>query len=505
MGIINKEGALILATGIDNSGLNSGLSDAEKRINSFGQTAQETGKSLNSALDIRQMVEMQKKVIADLEKQYAQAKSSFDNLGNQSPANHRFSDKEIAEMTKQYNTAKKLIQEAKTELDGEKNKLKELEAELNKVNKTREKSTNTATSYMTQMRKIRQEMQELAMAGKSDTDQYRKLEEQLARVGTAFNRVRGEQRLLTTAGNAQLAGMIQGIRGLAGAFSAGQGVASLFVKNNEQLAAIQTKLQAAMAITMGLQQVSNTLHTTSAFRISTVNKATQLWTATNYALGKSFIKMGMSANTAKFAVVGLTGTLTLGLSVAIIGIIHLYDKYKSKQEEIDKKNKEIADKAIAFNEKIADSVSKPITSYKKLQREWNSLSGSLQEKSKFIKDNKKEFESLGIEVKNVSDAENVLVNNTEAVITALKLRAQAVAYQELATESYKQAAKAQLEADKFIIDNADKKDVKLSLPGQKDPIEFSIDLNTDPAKKKSQDLSNSIIENTKKLSIKQLI
>lgn len=290
----------------------------------------------SASKNLKEQIENQKKVIGDLEKQYAQTKQSLENLSNKFSSNHNFSDKEIAELTKKYNEAKKLINEAKSALDDERKALTQLETELNKVNKTQEKASNISTSYMTQMRKIRQEMQELAMAGKNESQRYKELEAELARVGTAYNRVRAEQRLLTTAGNAQLAGLVQGMTGLAGAFSAGQGAVSLFVKNNEQLAAIQTKLQAAMAITMGLQQVSNTLHATSAFRINTVTKVTQLWAAANYALGKSFIKMGMSANVAKTASVGL---LSIGIGALIVGVTLLINKYREWSKEQEHKNK----------------------------------------------------------------------------------------------------------------------------------------------------------------------
>lgn len=92
-----------------------------------------------------------------------------------------------------------------------------------------------------------------------------------------------------------------------------------------------------------------------------------------------------------------------------------------------------------------------IVSIKQLQQEWKGLK-TTAEKNQWIKDNKSEFDKLGIAVNDVTDAENIFINNTEAVINALKLRAKAAAAQKLATDEYEKALiarnKAETEAGK---------------------------------------------------------
>lgn len=83
---------------------------------------------------------------------------------------------------------------------------------------------------------------------------------------------------------------------------------------------------------------------------------------------------------------------------------------------------------------------------KQLAYEWSNLS-STAKKNQWIKDNKTNFDQLNISIRNVSDAENAFVNNTEAVITALKLRAKAAAAQKLAADEYEKALIKQNEAD----------------------------------------------------------
>ena len=92
-----------------------------------------------------------------------------------------------------------------------------------------------------------------------------------------------------------------------------------------------------------------------------------------------------------------------------------------------------------------------IVSLKQLQQEWKNLK-TTAEKNQWIKDNKSEFDKLGIAVNDVTDAENIFVNNTEAVVNALKLRAKAAAAQKLAADEYEKALiarnKAETEAGK---------------------------------------------------------
>lgn len=101
-------------------------------------------------------------------------------------------------------------------------------------------------------------------------------------------------------------------------------------------------------------------------------------------------------------------------------------------------------------EKTNGSYGQNITTLKKLQNEWQNLS-TKKEQLQWIRDNESEFKNLDISITNVTDAENVFVENTEAVIEALRLRAKAAAATKLASEKYEQALikrnKAEVEAE----------------------------------------------------------
>lgn len=148
----------------------------------------------------------------------------------------------------------------------------------------------------------------------------------------------------------------------------------------------------------------------------------------------------------------LVATGIMAVVAGIVMLIKAYQDWRRGQQEaadrIEARNKELAERMEKQNKIIAESAATALSSYKKLQSEWNSLAGSLKDKEKFVTSNKKEFEKLGIEVQNVADAENVLVNNTDAVVNSFMIKARAAAASELAADSYKKAMEKQLEAEK---------------------------------------------------------
>lgn len=75
---------------------------------------------------------------------------------------------------------------------------------------------------------------------------------------------------------------------------------------------------------------------------------------------------------------------------------------------------------------------------KRLQTEWKNLK-SVAEQNQWIKENRSEFDKLGVSIENINDADRVFVENTDDVIDALKARARAAAAQKLAVDKYNEA------------------------------------------------------------------
>lgn len=117
----------------------------------------------------------------------------------------------------------------------------------------------------------------------------------------------------------------------------------------------------------------------------------------------------------------------------------LYDSAKSNAQIISSLNEEI----VKNNGNYGDSM----VTLAKLQREYKSLGDSIKEKTQFIKDHKSEFDKLDVSIRNVADAENLLIDNTDAFKRAMMQRARSAAAASLASQEFEKAIQAQVEAE----------------------------------------------------------
>ncbi|MDM8253364.1 hypothetical protein [Phocaeicola barnesiae] len=96
-------------------------------------------------------------------------------------------------------------------------------------------------------------------------------------------------------------------------------------------------------------------------------------------------------------------------------------------------------------EKDSGNVGEQTVRIRSLSEQWKKLGDNLEDKKRFIKENKDELDKLGVSVGNVNDAENLLAKNTEQYIQAMSLRAQAASAFKLATEAAETAIKKQVQ------------------------------------------------------------
>lgn len=168
--------------------------------------------------------------------------------------------------------------------------------------------------------------QKQMMAGMTEgTKEYAAAMQRLGELQDRYGDINTQARIHSD-DNKNIKGTMDAISGLTGAMTAGVGVASLFGAEQEKLAQIQTKLQAVMAVTMGIQQVANTLNKDSFFTHTLLAKGKNLLTAANTRLAVSF---GISNVAAK----ALMATLTLGLSAVIGGLIIAWDRYAERTKK----------------------------------------------------------------------------------------------------------------------------------------------------------------------------
>ena len=306
----------------------------------------------------RKVLEEERAALEGLEKEHREAEKSVRNLreeysricleeeraaaGSKSLADRIREQKEvIGQIESDIKSLEKAYQKAAPgmaksaaldELNAAKRALEEEKAALQGLQAEQEKVRESGKRLSLQLRELQDNMARLRLEGKQDTEGYRKMAQQAALLSDTLADLNTQTKILSH-DDANLQGFMSGVSGLAGLFTTATGALSLFASENENLAKIQTRVQSVMAITMGLQQVFNTLNKDSAFRLVTVVKMKNLLTAANTRLA---VSLGISTGAAQ----ALMATLTLGLSAVITGIIVLWDKYSDAQEKAAEKAKE---------------------------------------------------------------------------------------------------------------------------------------------------------------------
>ena len=424
-----------------NDKLLSVLNESKKAIQNFSTAAVSGGKGIDRAFenaaaaiekgfaDIDRIVDTNKASLAKLQEEYKRLSSEAAKAFSEArDADYRRYIEAAKNIQSEITLSEKLINKAQASAD----QLLQEEKALKKQKETAEKNVSTQISLRTQLRNVREELALLEANGQRGTEAFKKLQQEAGRLTDAIGDATTQARIFSH-DNRGLQGMISGLSGVVGAFSAAQGAVALFAGENEDLQKVMLKVQSLMSITIGLQQVANTINKDSAFMLTTVAKAKELLAA---ATNKLTIALGGSTIAAK----ALMATLTLGLSVAITVIIAALSKLQSKQAEAKKAQEE-------FNKKVSEAAGKPVAAYRALQTEWISLSGSLKEREKWVQDNADNFKELGFSVRDAKEAEELLVSNSSKFVEAMMLRAKAAATSELAIEKYKAVIEAQNKLD----------------------------------------------------------
>ena len=161
---------------------------------------------------------------------------------------------------------------------------------------------------------------------------------------------------------------------------------------------------------------------------------------------KQIAKSALSLNT--LLSVGITLLTVYGKDIFEWGknLLSSSSSAKAASEAQRDLNSSTGDYAKALKNSTS-SYGENLVTLRNLQAEWNNLGGNLNKQKQFIIDNASEFKKLDVSVTDVNDAENLLVDNTEAFINAMSLRAQAAAAQKLAQEKYTEALQKEIEAE----------------------------------------------------------
>ena len=221
--------------------------------------------------------------IGELNRMYTEAVETANKFANSSVEHLRT---EAQEARKQSKAILEVIKTRKQAIAAAKEEEKALEKETKSLIASAKAKSQNGSAAQSLKRQIRELEAEAALMVKTAQDEGRTLDQTKGRyreIIEELGRLRDIRGDISQAGNVfandenQIAGVIQGLSGLSGAFSVAQGAVGLFGAENEKLNEIMLKVQSLMAITMGLQQVQQVLNKDSTFSLVTLNAVKKLF------------------------------------------------------------------------------------------------------------------------------------------------------------------------------------------------------------------------------------
>lgn len=386
------------------------------------------------------------------------------------------------------------------ELRDQSNALEEVATKIEKERANVEKAANAHTSLRTKIREVKEEMANLRANGIDENSAaYKNLVNELGRLQDIQGDIQAQGSIMANDEN-QFAGMLSGLQGIVGGFTAAQGAVALFGAENEELQHIMLKVQSLMSITMGLQQVAQTLNKDSAFSLVTLNNAKEWWNnlldvgrgkqiadtaameantvaqvtntasktagataetakATAQAAGTAAAEANTVAQGANTAATGAQTVAATAGTAANIGLAGAFRMVGAAIKSIPvfgwiiagisalialvshfvSKANEAKKTQEEWYKSVAENVYKPVAAIEELSVKWNQFGDNLEAKKKFVEANKKAFDELGVAVNGVRDAENLLSDpaQVQKFVNAQIKKAEAMIYVQQAQEKVK--------------------------------------------------------------------
>lgn len=330
---------------------------------------------------------------------------------------------------------------------------------LDKIEQRFERIQNSTAPLKRKLRELQGIMDKMNLDGLANTDVFTRMAAEAASYKDAIGDTAQAVRLLSS-DTATLDAGIEAFQGLAGAASIATGVMGMLGSENEDVQKAILKVQSAIGILNGVQAIANTLNKDSILMLKlkqfwesanakTTVVATTATTANTVVTNANRIAT-QAWNTVKAISKALLGDFT-GLILVGAGALATYAMFTDDSTEADKKNADALKDQKSEAESLADTLSKKLGTetanltgkYLALRDGWKNCRNE-HEKNEFITNNATAFKSLGLNITDVSSAENAFVANTNSVVQALNARAEAAAYAAIQQELYEKAIRQEV-------------------------------------------------------------
>ena len=336
------------------------------------------------------------------------------------------------------------IQGVKAELSDTEKKA----AKLDLIKREFDRIKDSSMPLKRQLRQVKELLGEMNMQGLNKNDLFRSMTQQAGEMSDSM--ADANQAVAAFANDTMnLEASAQALQLVAGGASLVTGAMGLLGIEDEKVQQAMLKVQSAISLVNGVTAIANVLNKDSILmlRIKKImmDANTASTAANTVAEGANAAATGIStvARNAWNVTVAI-GKALLGdfsglVLVAAAGLVTYALCTDDSTDSQEKHNKAVSDGQKIeqdYNKKVSSSTGELVGKYQVLRREWLSLK-TTAEKTKWIEDNQSAMDSLGLSVNNLSDAENVFVDNTSRVVAALEARAKAEAAQQALVETYK--------------------------------------------------------------------
>lgn len=212
----------------------------------------------------------------------------------------------------------------------------EADKAVDTFNKTQQEAESKGVSLKREMRNLKEEIAAMELAGEAGSKKFMELSARAAELEDQIGDTNTQIKILSS-DTARFDALISGVQGLVGGFTAAQGAIALFADENEDLQKALLKVNAAMAVLQGLQQVSNTLNKDSAFNVIFMRKARVADAAATDAQAAATAKATTATKIQTVATKGLgLAFKALGIGLVVAAIAYLIEYWDELTASVNK-------------------------------------------------------------------------------------------------------------------------------------------------------------------------
>lgn len=340
-----------------------------------------------------------------------------------------------------------------------------------------EKLTKSGKSLTGQLRGLKAELTLLEQQGKDNTAEFNQLLIAASKLEDQIGDTRARVRILAS-DTFKFDAAVQATQGLAAGFEVAQGAAALFGSESEDLQKAILKVQGAIAVANGVQQIANLLLEESAVKTAVLSGAQKVYTfVTNSATVATKLWRAALVATGIGALIALIGTLASSFLDTAEATDEAAESARNYQKAIDDLNKSAEQSAVKAGNaqiqllqkqgKLSEEAAKRLIAFNELQTGLSGAATTAKEKEaeafkRFEEQKAEDVKNFGRVTKTTQDQlandlkaiESERVNNEKQLRAENKI-AQIEIAEDLANKRKEQAKKA-AEAEKKELEDLEK-------------------------------------------------